>query len=193
MPKMNLKQFKGKLQEPFKPTNKSKGLLRAPDDESRGQEIVEKLNLLLEHYGLEVGADDQSNLLTSYMALSFFLARDAGIKGFQEETRRGRKTKWSDECRGYLVAEMVRIQGKKGVSVQSAAQILSTKEPWKLFVESKENDNSVSPDPVEVLRQIYIQSRDSAHSLFLSHRMEQLVENGKETEWIIEVASAVRK
>lgn len=189
---MDLKQFKGKLQEPLKP--QSKGLLRAAEKEiSVGDQIIERLDLLLQHYGLPAGDRDLSEISPSYMILSYILARDAGIKGFQKEKKRGRKTKWSDECRGYLVAEMVKIQGKKGCSAQSAAQILGNKEPWKSFVESKDKDNSSSRDPGEALRQIYSESKDSVYSSFLCARMEQLVENGKETEWILEVSAVVGK
>jgi len=191
MTKMDLKQFKGKLQEPLKP--RKKGLLRRTEKEqTRGEEILEKIGLLLDHYDLKVGSSDLGEL-PAYMILAYFLARDSGIAGFQEEKKRGRKQKWSDVIKAYLVADMVRIQALsvREISAREAARILSRKDPWKSFVESK--DDSSASDPGETLRQIYSESKDSLYSSFLCGRMEKLVNNNKEAEWIVEVSSVVGK
>ena len=196
MPKMDLRKFKGKLQEPLKPSNQgllNRAMDKATDNDSRGREIVEKLELLLEHYGLsEPAKRDPLTISAQYMRLSYLLARDAGIKGFQEEKKRGRKKKWNDEVRACLVADIVRVQSlsDRNISVRSAANILSKKEPWKSFIESKED--SLISDPGEILRQIYSESKNSRWVNIYTNYMRQLVNDNRETEWIMEVSSIVK-
>lgn len=90
--------------------------------------------------------------VTSWYGLALKLAKQ--IPCYTEPKKKGRKTKWTDYEKGVLVVEVERLLDDKK-TIESACYHLSKTEPWKSFVETKDDDTT-SPDPSEVLRKIYI-------------------------------------
>jgi hypothetical protein len=88
--------------------------------------------------------------ITSWYELALKLAKEL----YTEPKKKGRKTKWMDYEKGVLVVEVERLLDDKK-TIESACYQLSKIEPWKSFVETKD-DVTTSPDPGEVLRKIYI-------------------------------------
>jgi len=105
-----------------------------------------KFNILLDKYNIVEGPNQ-------YEQLSKALILDI-VPGFQQEKKRGAKTKWTDDCKACLVIEIERSieQADRDQSITWAAKQLSKKEPWKSLVQS--NDSS------EMLRQVYSKSKN---------------------------------
>jgi hypothetical protein len=174
---MNKKKFKGKLAARIEP--RLLGGVLFPDDEEEekirkwNEEDNEKIQLLMEHYGVEAGPN-------SFKFLVLALARDF-VPGFQEKRKKGRKTKWTVHRKGLLTVEIERlIENNKAKGVSEAAKVLSKIEPWSSFLEEKISNES-TPDPQEVLRNMYFESKDEtwakvAREAFLYHEHTNSIE-----------------
>jgi len=114
------------------------------------KEEIKKLDLLCEHYGI---AEGQSK----YLDLSLALARELYPEGKPQK----RPNKWTNEIRAILAVQMERliVKGKKNKQISWAANHLAKEEPWKSFIEKRE-EGGASPNPGEVLRTQYTKSRE---------------------------------
>ena len=112
-----------------------------------------KMILLCNKYEIEI--TEEFDLVWYKLALT--LAREL----FPEPQKKGRKAKWTDLIKGALVVEVerhVRSDDQKYGAKWACTQ-LAKREPWKSFLEKKDDSNS-TPDPVEALRKIYFDFRE---------------------------------
>lgn len=130
------------------PEKRQLGLLMT--DEQISERIAEWNNedyeimlKICEEHGITFGVG-------SWYGLALKLAKEL----YTEPKKKGRKTKWTDYEKGVLVVEVERLLDDKK-TIESVCYHLSKIEPWKSFVETKDDDTT-SPDPSEVLRKIYI-------------------------------------
>lgn len=112
----------------------------------------ETILLLCEKYG--VSTDDQM-----WMKLAIALARDF-VPGFQPKNQPGKKTKWTDWHKSILVIELERVVSDRDCSIEHAAEVLSTSEPWYGFLEARDKFDPV-PNRSETLRKIYGRFKDT--------------------------------
>jgi hypothetical protein len=158
------KKFTGKLAEELEPLALTPGLgspfaenhdLYSKLLELRRNEEIEKLKLLIDHYGI-----DESHV-AAFASLSLELARQF-VPGFQEKQNtsksRGRVKKWG-------VIQITQIYGNvhklisedpKVNSVKQACKVLAKEEYWKDFIQQYDTYYT-APDPAEALRQAYYQ------------------------------------
>jgi len=174
---MTKKKFKGKLAARIEP--RLFGGVLFPDDEEEeklrkwNEEDNEKIQLLMEHYGIEAGP-------YSFKFLVLALARDF-VPGFKEKKIKGRPIKWTTTRKGYLTVEIERlIDNNKAKGVKDAAKLLSQVEPWSSFLDEKVSNES-TPDPQEVLRSMYFESKGEiwakvAKKAFLYHEHTNSIE-----------------
>jgi len=143
----------------------------------------EKLRLLLKHYDVEP---------LNFYSLALALARDF-VPGFQEKVSRGRKIKWTDPVKAVLVVEIERlvIPNDPTHGVERAAIILSQREPWKSFLESKDTTQS-SPSPAGALRAIYYDARGDKLSKVFRSAFESYKQAGTTEQWTEMVLDIVR-
>ncbi len=109
------------------------------------KEDDQKLLRLCSHYKIATSP-------RMFEQLALVLAREL----YPAKKKSGRKTKWVEAIKGMLVVEIERLVDADNTShgVEWACKQLSTREPWKSFLEKKESEDS-SIDPAEALRKIY--------------------------------------
>jgi hypothetical protein len=116
--------------------------------------------------------------VTSWYELALKLAKEC----YKEPKKKGRKTKWTDYEKGVLVVEIERLSKDKKNDIKSAAKKLSRREPWKSFVEAK-NDDASSPDPAETLRKEYNAFRNNKWAKTFRDAYSYYVDTNKIDEW----------
>jgi hypothetical protein len=120
---------------------------RLERQKQRAIENVDRMFLLCNEMGIEVGP-------SMWFELALTLARQL----YPSPRKKGRKSKWSPIRLGYLVVELERL-AIDGKSIEWAASVLSKREPWKSFIETKESDIT-DKDPGEALRKLYFKARN---------------------------------
>lgn len=118
------------------------------DWDAKNKEEIKKLDLLCEHYGI---AEGQSK----YLNLSLALARELYTEGKPQK----RPNKWTNKIRAILAAQIEGGTDKRNRSISWKANHLAKEEPWKSFLEKRE-EGDASPNPGEVLRTEYTRSRE---------------------------------
>jgi hypothetical protein len=128
------------------------------------------LEQIREEYNIPIGEH-------AYFLLAMQLAKEL----YKEPKKKGRKIKWKDYEKGFLVVEVERLLNDKK-TIESACYQLSRIEPWKSFVEKKDDDTT-SPDPSEVLRKIYIAFKNDKWAEISRSFYSYHVETNKIDEW----------
>ncbi|HEY8036488.1 MAG TPA: hypothetical protein VIF37_12980 [Methylobacter sp.] len=123
------------------------GLLPSPDDLDRFKKYENEDMLRMQTLCFKHGIQESPSM---WYDLALILAREL----YPERKKAGRKSKWTDLNKCYVVVEIERMMGGGVKTVDSAAYQLSKKEPWRSFIETKDLDTT-SADPGEVLRKIY--------------------------------------
>ena len=152
------KKFGGRLDEPM-PRPRYKSLLSADLQEDYIQEYVQlqsaKLSELSRRYNLLEG---------DYRSLAIALARELGVKGFDEPKRNpGRKTKWTDLTLGVLFVEVKRTIERLGLpknAIKSAAEVIAKQQHWAEFIDRFDSDG-IDPNPTETIRRAYYKAREN--------------------------------
>jgi hypothetical protein len=142
--------------------------LRAAAAQAEAKELLSKLELLLDHYGIP-GSDPQS-----WLRLSLELAKECDIPGFKPEARLGAPKKWGMFERAILVVEIDRLRSSQRLSIASAAKALAKQEPWRTGISQWSEEKSLGADPGEVLRRKYVQAKSDkwakvAKEVFYGH------------------------
>lgn len=137
------------------PTSRRVGLLadNAYIEQKASQwaaEDHEKLILLCQQHGIKAGPH-------MFYTLALELAREL----HPEPKKRGRKSKWTEQNKGMLVAEIERLVTPNDSShgIEWACTQLAKREPWASFIDAKEGGLS-DPAPAKALRKIYFESRN---------------------------------
>lgn len=176
MPKV--KKFSGELIEPL-PSAKI-GVLMAKGDRDkviaeRAEIESHKINLLWDHYGLEVG---------NYHSLVLELARDF-VPGFSEETPRGRPIKWDLPAKGFLYIEVERMKSQLAGhedDMRRVCTLVSELPRWRDFISHIEGVNR-DPDPAETVRKIYFNTRSSSWVKIYRDAYQYSLDKMTEVEW----------
>lgn len=136
--------------DPVPPVSRKRGVFLTDEQIQDGvkadvAEEHEKLLSLCVQYDIS-----QSQFM--FYQLSLALAREF----LPKQKRAGRKSKWTVLNQGALVVEVERLieEGNSNHGASWAAAQLALREPWKSFVESRDEEG-VSKNPAEVLRTKY--------------------------------------
>lgn len=141
-----------------------------------------KLVMLCQKYGIGEGP-------AMFYQLALALARQL----YPEPKKRGRKSKWTALNKGALVVEVERVAQPEDPAhgVEWACQQLSKRQPWALFLETKEGGAS-SPDPAEALRKIYFDFRNDKWAAVMRKAFGWHEHEGTIAEWEEQVSDFVR-
>ena len=123
---------------------------------------VEKLYLLMDHYGIN-HADP-----VNFTLLAIELAREL----FPTSPTRGRGTKWTSEIVAMLVVEMER-KINSGKNESDAARALSRDKYWSSFLETKSSPDTKENKP-ETLRNKYSKSKNKKDIKLLRQALDSL-------------------
>ncbi len=126
-----------------------------------------------------------------FYRLALALARDF-VPGFQEQKRRGARSKWTPFNKAALVVEIERIvwSDDRTHGVKWAAMQLAKDEPWRSFIKERESDYT-SPDPTEVLRKMYYDFRNDRWANVMRDAFKLHEHNGEIPKWESQVADFV--
>lgn len=135
---------------------------------------IERLNQLC----VERGIPDNPLKFTS---LALQLAREA----YPEGKLKGRKGKWNELIRGALVVEVERLTSENPAhSVSWACQVLSKREPWQSFLETRNGPSTIGSDPTEALRKAYVKSKHQRGTLVMRDAYALYVHQNTPSRWI---------
>ena len=145
-------------------------------EELYDQEIEKKLTLLFEHYNIFEGVQ-----LDRWRELAIALAKDF-VPGFQWN-KKGAPRKWKEENLAFLVIDFEHIKTTKNLKSEVLiAKELAKREPWKTFIQQKEAPG-ISPNPSEVLRQLYIKNKDNTFVKHIREFYEHTVKTRGADSW----------
>lgn len=95
-----------------------------------------------------------------------------------------RPTKWGMFETAMLCGEFLRVTTERGVNTTEAANILSTQEPWKSFVERwGDGANHYGADPAEALRTQYKKAKKTPHHKLGEGAFRGCMATGGIEEW----------